>query len=90
MELKYIDETKEEFRKACMDLTPEDLSFVKANLGLLLNYLEHVQRLPLVLRLKYFNAVFPVYDFLRRNHQLGRRQGSFDAEVMEVVRNILL
>ncbi len=44
-------------------------------------YLESVQQMPLVLRLRYFRCVLAVYDFLRKRKQLGRRQGTFSDEV---------
>ena len=44
-------------------------------------YLESVQQMPLVLRLRYFRCVLAVYDFLRKQKQLGRRQGTFSDEV---------
>ena len=44
-------------------------------------YLESVQQMPLVLRLRYFRCVLAVYDFLRKRKQLGRRQGPFSDEV---------
>ena len=45
------------------------------------SYLESVQQMPLVLRLRYFRCVLSVYDFLRKRKQLGRRQGPFSDEV---------
>ena len=45
------------------------------------SYLESVQQMPLVLRLRYFRCVLAVYDFLRKQKQLGRRQGPFSDEV---------
>ena len=45
------------------------------------SYLESVQQMPLVLRLRYFRCVLSVYDFLRKQKQLGRRQGTFSDEV---------
>ena len=45
------------------------------------SYLESVQQMPLVLRLRYFRCVLAVYDFLRKRKQLGRRQGPFSDEV---------
>ena len=44
-------------------------------------YLESVQQMPLVLRLRYFRCVLAVYDFLRKQKQLGRREGTFSDEV---------
>ena len=45
------------------------------------SYLESVQQMPLVLRLRYFRCVLAVYDFLRKQKQLGRREGPFSDEV---------
>ena len=45
------------------------------------SYLESVQQMPLVVRLRYFRCVLAVYDFLRKRKQLGRRQGTFSDEV---------
>ncbi len=45
------------------------------------SYLESVQQMPLVLRLRYFRCVLAVYDFLRKQKQLGRREGTFSDEV---------
>ena len=45
------------------------------------SYLESVQQMPLVLRLRYFRYVLAVYDFLRKQKQLGRCQGTFSDEV---------
>ena len=45
------------------------------------SYLESVQQMPLVLRLRYFRCVLAVYDFLRKRKQLGRREGPFSDEV---------
>ena len=45
------------------------------------SYLESVQQMPLVLRLRYFRCVLAVYDFLRKRKQLGRRQGTFSDEI---------
>ena len=44
-------------------------------------YMESVQQMPLVLRLRYFRCVLAVYDFLRKQKQLGRREGPFSDEV---------
>ena len=44
-------------------------------------YLESVQQMPLVLRLRYFRCVLAVYDFLRKRKQLGRREGTFSDEI---------
>lgn len=44
-------------------------------------YMESVQQMPLVVRLRFFRCVLEVYDFLRKKKQLGRREGAFSEEV---------
>ena len=53
------------------------------------NYLEAVQRMPLVARLSLYRACYGVYDLLRRNGQMGRRVGMFDAEVKKAISGLL-
>ena len=53
------------------------------------NYLEAVQRMPLVARLSLYQACYGVFDLLRRNRQLGRRVGMFDAEVKKAISGLL-
>ena len=45
------------------------------------SYLESVQQMPLVVRQRFYRCVLAVYDFLRKQKQLGRRQGPFSDEV---------
>ena len=53
------------------------------------NYLESVQRMPLVVRLKFYRACYGVFDLLRMNGQLGRREGMFDGEIKKELSSIL-
>ena len=53
------------------------------------NYLESVQQMPLVLRLRFYRCVLAVYDFLRKQKQLGRREGGFSDEVRCTILNSL-
>ena len=53
------------------------------------NYLESVQRMPLVVRLKFYRACYGVFDLLRVNGQLGRREGMFDGEIKKKLSSIL-
>ena len=52
-------------------------------------FLEKLQATPMRERLAYYEGAFRVYDYLRRNRQLGRRVGMFDREVKEVIEGIL-
>lgn len=45
------------------------------------DYLERVQRMPLLVRLAMMRVTVLVYDYLRRCRQLGRRTGAFDDDV---------
>ena len=42
-----------------------------------------------VMRLSYWECAYAVFDYLRRNKQLGRTVGKFDAEVKQVLDDII-
>lgn len=48
-------------------------------------HLEQVQQMPLVTRLSYWECTYAVFDYLRRNKQLGRTVGKLDAEVKQML-----
>lgn len=55
-------------------------------LELLQSYMQLMERLqatPWRLRLKYFVCTFFIYDYLRRNKQLGREEHRFADQVMK-------
>ena len=52
-------------------------------------HMEQVQRLPMRTRLYYFDVVFEVYETLRRHRMLGRREGEFNCETREEIRQLL-
>lgn len=52
-------------------------------------HLEQVQQMPLLTRLVYWECTYTVFDFLRRNKQLGRTVGKFDAEVKQVLDDVI-
>ena len=70
-------------------LTPEERQYVRAIAFNFVDYLEQVQRMPLVLRLTFYRVAFHLFDFLRSNRQLGRHEGAFDTEMREAIRSIL-
>ena len=45
------------------------------------SYLESVQQMPIVVRQRFYRCVLSVYDFLRKQKQLGRREGTFSDEI---------
>ena len=52
-------------------------------------HLEYVQQMDVVMRLSYWECAYAVFDYLRRNKQLGRTVGKFDAEVKQVLDDII-
>ena len=48
-------------------------------------HLEQVQQMPLVTRLSYWECTYAVFDYLRRNKQLGRTVSKLDAEVKQML-----
>ena len=89
MDLKYVGRTRAEIRLACKGMTANERKYVKTMAFHFVDYLESVQRMPLVVRLKFYRVVFHLYNLLRKNGQLGRREGGFDPEVREAIRSIL-
>ena len=88
-EVKYVDKTRAEIRLACKGMTRYECERVRSRAFFFVDYLEQVQRMPLVVRLKFYRVVFHLYNLLRKNGRLGRREGGFDPEVREAIRSIL-
>ena len=53
-------------------------------------FLDYVQSIRMLVRLQYFRAAFHVFNYLRRNKQLGRRVGKFDWDVKREIVRVLL
>jgi hypothetical protein len=78
------EELEAALRRVLSDVTDADeRHFVVGHLFSYANTMELVQRIPTALRLKFFACAFVIYDYLRSNGQLGRRERRFDAEVMQ-------
>ena len=52
-------------------------------------HLENVQQMFVVMRLSYWECAYAVFDYLRRNKQLGRTVGKFDAEVKQMLDDVI-
>ncbi len=89
MDLKYVGRTRAEIRLACKGMTANERKYVKAMAFHFVDYLESVQRMPVVARLSLYRACYGVFNLLRRNRQLGRRVGMFDAEVKKAISGLL-
>ena len=53
------------------------------------NYLESVQRMPLVTRQCLYHACYGVFVLLLGNCQLARREGMFDGEIKKEISRLL-
>ena len=89
-EVKYLDVTARILKKSVEGVNGElERRQVVDGVFRFVNYLEGVQRMPLVARLSLYRACYGVFDLLRRNGQLGRRVGMFDAEVKKAISGLL-
>jgi len=52
-------------------------------------HLENVQQMDVVTRLSYWECAYAVFDYLRRNKQLGRTVGKFDAGVKQMLDDVI-
>ena len=89
-EIKYLQETEQILRESVEGAKDElERRRIVDGVFRFVNYLESVQRMPQVSRLCLYRACYGVFNLLRRNRQLGRREGMFDAEVRNAIRSIL-
>ena len=86
MEVKYIKELREGLIKELEKIESEKER--QELLAAIVEYcmmLERKQMLRLVLRESYYRVAYHVYNYLRRNGQLARREGAFDKDVKLVL-----
>ena len=84
--MKEINVLKEALREALKGLDDaEQRRTVLSELAKYNIFLESVQRLPWLLRLKYWQGSYVIFDYLRRNGQLGRTVGEFDENIKEII-----
>ena len=89
-EIKYLQETEQILREF-VEGVKDGLERRRVVDGVFrfVNYLESVQRMPLVTRLCLYHACYGAFNLLRRNGQLARREGMFDAQVKKEISNLL-
>ena len=89
-EVKNLDVTERILKKSVEGVNGElERRQVVDGVSRFVNYLEAVQRMPVVARLSLYRACYGVFNLLRRNRQLGRRVGMFDAEVKKAISGLL-
>jgi hypothetical protein len=88
--IKYLQETERILRESVKDVKDGlERRRIVDGVFRFVNYMESVQRMPLVVRLKFYRACYGVFDLLRVNGQLGRREGMFDGEIKKELSSIL-
>ena len=83
------DAAFEQVQERLSMLKDDDKRTVAEQLFRYVNYLESVQQMPLLLRLKFYEVVVPVYNFLRKNKQLARHEGAFTTPVRMFIHQLM-
>ena len=84
-----MKEMKKRLQKALKGLSQHERREAIRRLNNYVAHLEYVQQMDVVMRLSYWECAYAVFDYLRRNKQLGRTVGKFDAEVKQVLDEII-
>lgn len=88
--IKQIDDFSRALSEALeSEPTPEKRVMLLNLVDNYFDYLKDVQKMPLLVRLKFYPVAFALYDCLRVNKQLGRREGEFDLPIRREIRLIL-
>ena len=84
-----MKEMKKRLQKALKGLSQHERREAIRRLNNYVAHLEYVQQMDVVMRLSYWECAYAVFDYLRRNKQLGRTVGKFDAEIKQVLDDII-
>ena len=85
-EAKHYNELLGAFRDNLCDIKSEkDLMWVLRLLSRYYELMQEVQRLPWLLRLKFFACTFLIFNYLRLHKQLGRENHYFSRTVRKNV-----
>ena len=84
-----MKEMKKRLQKALKGLSQHERREAIRRLNNYVAHLEYVQQMDVVMRLSYWECAYAVFDYLRRNKQLGRTVGKFDAEVRQVLNDMI-
>ena len=86
MEVKYVEELRRGLIGELERIESEEER--QEMLGAIVEYcmmMERKQQLRLVVRESFYRVAYHVYNYLRRNRQLARREGAFDKDVKLVL-----
>ena len=84
-----MKEMKKRLQKALKGLSQHERREAIRRLNNYVAHLEYVQQMDVVMRLSYWECAYAVFDYLRRNKQLGRTVGKFDAEIRQVLNDMI-
>ncbi len=84
-----MKEMKKRLQKALKGLSQHERREAIRRLNNYVAHLEYVQQMDVVMRLSYWECAYAVFDYLRRNKQLGRTVGKFDAEVKQMLDDVI-
>ena len=90
MEVRYIEELRQGLVGELEKMASAEER--QAMLGAIVEYcmmMERKQQLRLVVRESYYRVAYHVFNYLRRNRQLARREGAFDKDVKLVLTSTL-
>ena len=87
--MKRKEELKIRLQKALKGQSQHERHAALRQVNNYIAHLENVQQMPLLTRIAYWECAYAVFDYLRRNKQLGRTVGKFDAEVKQVLDDII-
>ena len=84
-----MKEMKKRLQKALKGLSQHERREAIRRLNNYVAHLEYVQQMDVVMRLSYWECAYAVFEYLYRHKQLGRNVGKFDAEVKQVLDDII-
>ena len=88
--IKLLAETEAVIRREAEKLAnAEEVSQMLQQLKSYRAFLNQVQACPQLIREHYFEAVTAVFNYLRRNRQLGRAAHRFEAEVVDELHSVI-
>lgn len=88
-DVKFAGETRRLINNAMKGMTPRDKRILWNNCWQFIELLVNKQRMPLPLREKCNLVATHIYNLLRKNKQLGRREGDFHPEIYRVIKSIM-
>lgn len=87
--MKTKEEVKNYMQHALKKMSQHERRTILRRVDLYVSHLEYVQQMDVVMRLSYWECAYAVFEYLYRHKQLGRNVGKFEAEVKQVLDDII-